>query len=62
MNLHIWCEGHSVAIGFGKTTVSIDNEIRLVSKVNVFATFTTSTKMLNNLKKLNNNDKLSIII
>jgi uncharacterized protein len=57
-----WCEGHLIAIGFGETPISIDNEIRLVSKVNVFSTFTTSAKILNNLKKLINNDKLSIII
>jgi hypothetical protein len=57
-----WCEVHSIAIGFGKTPVSIDNEIRLVTKVNVFDTFSTSTKILNNLKKVINNDILNIII
>ena len=45
-----------------KDIVSIENEIRLVSKVNVFATFMTSAKILNNLKKLDNNHSVSIII
>jgi uncharacterized protein len=56
-----WCEGHSIAIGFEKSPVSIENEIRLVSKVNVFGTFNTSSTILNNFRKLNNNDLVSII-
>ena len=56
-----WCEGYSIAIGFGKTPVSIGNEIKLVSKVNVFGTFNTSSKILNSLKKLTNNHQVSII-
>ena len=56
-----WCDGHSIAIGFGKTPISIGNEIRLVSKINVFGTFNTSSKILNKLKKLTNNQLVSII-
>ena len=56
-----WREGHSIAIGFGKTPVSIENEIRLVTKVNVFGTFNTSSKILNNLKRLDNNHIVRII-
>ena len=56
-----WREGHSIAIGLGKTPVSIENEIRLVSKVNVFSIFKTTSKMLNNSKKLTNNRIVSII-
>ena len=55
-----WCEGHSIAIGFGKTPVSIENKIRLVTKVNVFATFYTSSKIRNLVNKLNNDHIVSI--
>ena len=62
MKLLIGVKVHSIAIGFGKTPVSIENEIRLVSKVYVFSTFKTTSKILNNLKKLTNNHIFIIIM
>jgi len=38
-----WCEGNLIAIDFGPTPLSKNsNEIRLVSKTNVFSSFRTS--------------------
>jgi len=58
-----WCEGNSIAIRFGPTPISQnDKEIRLVTKTNVFDSFSSSDSILNALrskKNLNNSNKLN---
>jgi len=48
--LAFWVEGSCIAIGFGPTPISLENEIRLAAKTNIWGRSLTDVKLLSKAK------------
>lgn len=48
--LAFWVEGDSIAIGFGKTPISMGDEIRLAAKTNIWAKVITDVRILKSVR------------